>query len=168
MIRRVTPIAVCGAILFFALKSILTDHNVVQAKAINTNSETNSLVEYQYDKIDDISACEDREIAVYFRDVYMTYHSSEVVNEALASAKGCEIDSVDVIIYDVISKDSPVEAVQDELEAYLQYHKLDPYANYDIAEAEIDTPLLNGRVAKLAFNFIDEDMQTASYNGPIN
>lgn len=168
MLRRITPIAICGFILIFAVKAILTDHNVVQAKAIKSSS-TNSLVDYQYNKIDDISACENRELAVYFHDIYITYHSSEVINEALATAKSCDIKAINIDIFDIKYEDIPVQQVQDELEAYLDYHELENFATYDIQQIDMDTLSLNGRYAKISFSFnSSEDLKTVSYNGPVN
>ena len=168
MLRRITPIAICGFILFFAVKSIVTDHNVVQAKAIKSSS-TNSLADYQYDKIDDISACENRELAVYFHDIYITYHSSEVINEALATAKSCDIKTINIGIFDIRHEDVPVQQVQDELEAYVDHHGLGNFATYEIHKTDMDTPSLNGRYAKISFGFnSSEDLKTVSYNGSVN
>jgi hypothetical protein len=152
MMKLLLPAAICSVVIIGSATSI-----TARSALPNTfEALTPSFTESFEDKFHDLEACQSSEISVYFHDTYITYHSAELVNDAMQLAQRCALNEVKVTLLDTPSAQRSAPIVRAELEAFGKAHGLTNVVRYDVAEMKPTTETLNGLSATIQF-VVDTD-----------
>jgi hypothetical protein len=152
MMKMILPVAICSAVIIGSATSITARTSLPSTFASSTQSFSETVEE----TFDDLEACQTNEISVYFHETYVTYHSAEILNDAMQIVTECHINAVNVTLLDTPSDKQPVPTVRAELQAFGEAHDLAEFIRYDVAEIDHNTETLNGLAATIQF-VVDTD-----------
>ncbi|MGJ8560342.1 MAG: hypothetical protein ACSHX3_08910 [Litorimonas sp.] len=152
MMKLLLPAAICSVVIIGSATSITARTSLPSTFTTSTQSFSETVEE----KFDDLEACQTNEIAVYFHETYVTYHSAQVINDAMQLVAECDVNEVNVTLLDTPSQKRPVPTIRAELDAFGQAHNLADFIRYDIAETDHTTETLNGLAATIQF-VVDTD-----------
>lgn len=147
MFKLVLPALICSAVIVGSASS-MTARSAIPDRFEAPVTSTQGSFDETFAKLE---SCETNEISIYFHDEYITFHSAEIINEAMLRVADCDIDQVNVTLLDTASGDRPVSAAKSELMAYSKAHNLDTFVRYDIAKTADTTETLNGLTATVKF-----------------
>ncbi|CAM3743110.1 hypothetical protein [Litorimonas haliclonae] len=97
--------------------------------------------------IEEMSNCQSGEIPVYFHDQFITQHSAELINTASDVTNNCEIEALNVVVY---NNDETLEMMKEreaEIKSYIQATGLRGPIYAKIEQGDRDSLWLNGRRA---------------------
>ena len=138
--------------LFFSstalIPVILLSLNVqAESSANSTKSESLTYNTSVEQKLEEMSNCQSGEIPVYFHDQFITQHSAELINTASDVTNNCDIEALNVVIYNNEETPEMMEEREAEIKSYLQATDLHGPIYSKVEQSDRDSLWLNGRRA---------------------
>ena len=98
-------------------------------------------------KLEEMGDCQSGEIPVYFHDQFITQHSAELINTAAEVTYNCEIEAVNVVLYNNEETPEMMSGREEQIISYLQATDLKAPIDATVEDSNRDSLWLNGRRA---------------------
>lgn len=98
-------------------------------------------------KLEEMGDCQSGEIPVYFHDQFITQHSAELINTAAEVTYNCEIEAVNVVLYNNEETPEMMSGREEQIISYLQATDLKAPIDATVEDGNRDSLWLNGRRA---------------------
>jgi|GEM_PF-4719326 len=138
--------------LFFSstalIPVILLSLNVQAESSANTTKSKSLTYDMSVEqKLNEMSNCQSGEIPVYFHDQYITQHSAELINTASDVTYNCDIEALNVTIYNNEETSEMMQEREAEIKTYLRATDLQGPIYAIVEKGSRDSLWLNGRRA---------------------